>query len=285
MPVLSATIKMNSYGDESLNDSGCSGYIFMKQFENPKRTEIDWDLNNCGGEGLHGFHVHEQADFSNACLSTGGHYNPEGVSDTAFEVGMLASIYVDANGKARGSQVDDRAYLDGDWSVAGRSLVMHALSGDRYVCGAITLDSAPEYVAQVDMMPSGDFNTDGCEGTITLLQYADHTEFCYDLKNCGASEAGYHGFHVHTAADFSGGCGSTGGHYNPTGETDTSLEVGMLENIKINDDGTGKGSFIDTRAFLDGQHSIDGLSLVMHALSGARLTCGEIKLVSSRRRR
>jgi len=283
MPVLSATIKMNSYGDA--NRSGCSGYIFMKQFENPKRTQIDWDLWNCGGEGFHGFHVHEQADFSNECVSTGGHYNPEGVTDTSLEVGMLTSIYVDSNGKARGSQDDNRAFLDGDWAVAGRSLVMHALNGDRYTCGAITLDAAPEYVAQVDMMAGGDFNADGCGGTITLIQYADHTEFCYNLENCGASEAGYHGFHVHTAADFFAGCDSTGGHYNPTNESDTSLEVGMLEKIKINDDGSGKGSFIDSRAFLDGQHSIDGLSLVMHRLSGPRMSCGEIKIISSRRRR
>ena len=27
-------------------------------------------------EGYHGFHVHEFADFSNSCYTTGGHYNP-----------------------------------------------------------------------------------------------------------------------------------------------------------------------------------------------------------------
>lgn len=31
-------------------------------------------------EGQHGFHVHEKGDLSNGCISTGSHFNPQGVS-------------------------------------------------------------------------------------------------------------------------------------------------------------------------------------------------------------
>jgi len=283
MPVKTATVKMNSFGTESNNEQGCSGFIFIYQYEG--YTRIDYDLNNCGGEGNHGFHVHEQADFSNQCMSTGGHYNPTGETDVSLEVGMLESIYVDENGRARGSQINKRAFLDGQYAIAGRSLVMHSLSGSRYVCGAIEMNDAPVFHAEANMMATGDYNKDGCEGTIGICQMNGYSIFVYELKNCGASEAGFHGFHVHTAADFSNGCLSTGGHYNPTGTQVLADEVGMLENIKINADGTARGSFMDSRAFLDGQYSIDGLSLVMHALNGSRLTCGEIEIKSSSRRR
>merc|ERR1712038_768572 len=57
-PRLTAKIKMNAWGDE--NASGCTGMIMMRQFDNPKRNEISYNLKNCGGAGEHGFHVHQQ---------------------------------------------------------------------------------------------------------------------------------------------------------------------------------------------------------------------------------
>jgi len=288
-PSKTATVRMSLGAD--LNATDCNGFIFIKQFEHPKRTEISHDLYDCGAEeeGSHGFHVHITNDFSDGCYSTGGHYNPEGASDTADEVGMLASIIFDGSGNSRGSQIDDRAFLDGDWSIAGRSLVMHsAIDGDRLICGEIVVDDEPDIVGEVTMMARGSTANDGCKGTIRLRQFTSRgeTEFWYNLSGCGASENGLHGFHVHVTADFSNECYSTGGHYNPTGTSTLADEVGMLEKIHIDENGNANGVFVDSRAFLDGQYSIDGLSLVMHALDASnRLSCGTVNVVSGRRRR
>jgi len=45
----------------------------------PGGVKIFGDLSNLE-PGLHGFHVHQYGDiYTNGCLSTGGHFNPENV--------------------------------------------------------------------------------------------------------------------------------------------------------------------------------------------------------------
>ena len=39
------------------------------------------------------------------------------------------------------------------------------------------------------------------------------------LDNNPSPQKTLHGFHVHTYGDFTRGCNSTGGHFNPTGVT------------------------------------------------------------------
>lgn len=96
---------------------------------------IEWDLMNCGREGLHGFHVHEFSDFSNGCASAGPHYNPfgklhGGPNDEERHVGDLGNIYVDRNGRSYGSMRDRLIKLSGPYSVIGRSVMVHADADD-----------------------------------------------------------------------------------------------------------------------------------------------------------
>ena len=50
------------------NDHNIEGKIYVK--ETSLGLTIDYDIIGLS-DGLHGFHIHETADFSNGCLSTG----------------------------------------------------------------------------------------------------------------------------------------------------------------------------------------------------------------------
>lgn len=115
-------------GEESAPE--CHGLVTLEQIS-AGTTTISWDLKQCGKEGLHGFHIHEKADFSNGCISAGPHYNPEnkthgGPGGKERHVGDLGNIVIDANGSSRGSMQDHMVKLEGPWSVLGRSMMIHA---------------------------------------------------------------------------------------------------------------------------------------------------------------
>eukprot|EP00299_Pterocystis_sp_00344_P003531 c14297_g1_i1.p1 GENE.c14297_g1_i1~~c14297_g1_i1.p1 ORF type:complete len:179 (-),score=40.27 c14297_g1_i1:16-513(-) len=81
--------------------------------------------------GQHGFHVHEKADFSDGCKSAGPHYNPfgktHGSPDAAERhVGDLGNVVADESGVAKGQLTDGLIKLFGEYSVIGRSMIIHA---------------------------------------------------------------------------------------------------------------------------------------------------------------
>ena len=50
-------------------------------------TTITWKVEGLT-PGLHGFHIHEKADFSEGCKSAGPHYNPFGM----FKLSVLTFV-------------------------------------------------------------------------------------------------------------------------------------------------------------------------------------------------
>jgi len=81
--------------------------------------------------GLHGFHIHQYGDLSNGCVSAGGHFNPAGNThgapeDTNRHAGDLGNITANDKGTAIFEITDHVIKLDGEYGIAGRSVVVHA---------------------------------------------------------------------------------------------------------------------------------------------------------------
>jgi Cu-Zn family superoxide dismutase len=104
---------------------------------------------------------------------------------------------------------------------------------------------------------------------------------------------GKHGFHVHEFGDCSAPDGaSAGGHFNPTGSphaapSDAQRHTGDMGNIEANAEGVADLEYVDTKAAFEGDGSILGRGVIVHAsaddmktqptgAAGARLACGVV---------
>lgn len=86
--------------------------------------------------GKHGFHVHQYGDLRKPDgTSAGGHFNPTGAphggpDSDKRHVGDLGNITADKNGVAEFSFVDPMLSFDGEASILGRGLIIHAGEDD-----------------------------------------------------------------------------------------------------------------------------------------------------------
>ena len=108
-------------------NNACTGTVKFEQTSADECT-ISWNVKGLA-KGLHGFHIHEFADFSNGCISAGPHYNPHGLNhggpdDEVRHVGDLGNITAGDDGVSAGSMVDKYVKLQGEYSVVGRSVMV-----------------------------------------------------------------------------------------------------------------------------------------------------------------
>eukprot|EP01051_Picozoa_sp_SAG22_P005668 SAG22_NODE_343_length_11944_cov_15.500042_2_plen_509_part_00 len=113
---------------------GVSGTVKLLQRDWTSVT-IEYEIRGLAPGSTHGFHVHETADFSDGCVSTGGHYNPAGASHAAptspsRHAGDLGNVVAGADGVARGTMTDRVLRLAGPTAVIGRSVVLHKGTDD-----------------------------------------------------------------------------------------------------------------------------------------------------------
>jgi len=136
------------------------------------------------------------------------------------------------------------------------------------------------------------------KGTLTFTQEGDGPTKVEGTVT--GLEPGKHGFHVHQFGDYSSGCASTGGHYNPAGKQhgapgDENRHAGDLGNIVAGADGSAVVDITDSQIPLSGANSVVGRAIVVHAgeddlgkggfedslttgHAGGRLACGVIGL-------
>ncbi|HEX2395509.1 MAG TPA: superoxide dismutase family protein [Bacteroidales bacterium] len=105
-------------------------------------------------KGKHGIHIHEFGDCSSPDgSSAGNHFNPHSKNHGAPDAenrhsGDMGNIEVDESGKGRLEYVDKTMTLEGNGSVVGKSVIVHANeddlktqpsgnAGGRLACGVI----------------------------------------------------------------------------------------------------------------------------------------------------
>ncbi|XP_033329580.1 superoxide dismutase 1 [Megalopta genalis] len=106
------------------------GTLFFEQADSSSAVKVTGSVNGLH-KGLHGFHIHEFGDNTNGCTSAGPHFNPLGKdhggpqSDTRH-VGDLGNVEAGADGVANVNITDKIIQLQGEHSIIGRTLVVHA---------------------------------------------------------------------------------------------------------------------------------------------------------------
>ncbi len=108
-------------------------------------------------QGEHGFHIHEYGDCSAPdATSAGGHFNPTdsqhgAPQDRERHVGDLGNVIADANGHVEMEWIDATIQLNGEHSIIGRAVIVHAnpddfttqptgAAGPRVACGVVGID-------------------------------------------------------------------------------------------------------------------------------------------------
>ena len=147
--------------------------------------------------------------------------------------------------------------------------------------------------ARATIEPLGD---SGLSGTVTFARSAQGVRLTYNIVGL---EPGRYGFHVHENGSCEDGDdgtpgGAAGGHFNPAGaphgapdRVATARHAGDLGNLYVLPDSSAVGTFGDPLAELEGENSIIGRALMIHAEeddfttqptgnAGPRIGCGVI---------
>ena len=114
-------------------DTNVRGVVKLSQATPTSPTTITATVSGLS-DGKHGFHIHEFGDITGGCMTAGAHYNPfnkthGGPADAERHVGDLGNI--SSRGKsATFNGQSELIQLSGEYSVIGRTMVVHADEDD-----------------------------------------------------------------------------------------------------------------------------------------------------------
>ncbi|WWD22073.1 superoxide dismutase [Cu-Zn] [Kwoniella shandongensis] len=116
-------------------DSSVQGVITFSQADENSPVTVTGDIKNLAANAERGFHIHEFGDNTNGCTSAGPHFNPHGKNHggpTSAErhVGDLGNVKTDGSGVASVNITDKSISLFGQYSIIGRSAVVHEGTDD-----------------------------------------------------------------------------------------------------------------------------------------------------------
>ncbi|XP_050666761.1 superoxide dismutase [Cu-Zn]-like [Leptidea sinapis] len=114
---------------------------------------------------------------------------------------------------------------------------------------------------------SDPFNDNQIQGNLTFTQLDEHKVRVEGV--IAGLPPGQYGFHVHQKGDITGGCLSTGPHFNPENKdhghpNDENRHVGDLGNIEFDENSVSRIDFVDSMISLYGPHCILGRAVVLH---------------------
>lgn len=109
-------------------EKGIKGIVNFEQPPNGP-TVINIDFSGLK-PGKHGFHIHEFGNLSQACITAGAHFNPYkkthgGPGEEERHVGDLGNLEADSQGNFKGTMKDELIKLTGEFSIIGRSCIIH----------------------------------------------------------------------------------------------------------------------------------------------------------------
>ena len=115
-----------------------NGFVLFSQCCKYHSVTIEFNLVNFSSESTHAIHIHEYGDLSDGCKSLGYHYNPSNCTHGSFSIpdkprhagDLINNFKSDKNGSFYFKYEDETITLFGEYTILGRSVVIHGGSDD-----------------------------------------------------------------------------------------------------------------------------------------------------------